>query len=74
MISDHHGRTAGRATLLVRAMDGILGTHSSYAVAVAEDDRFQQPNSSREAYERSAAGTSQAGLWSFSDAETLLAG
>jgi hypothetical protein len=27
MIGDHHGRTAGRATLLVRAMDGILGTH-----------------------------------------------
>jgi hypothetical protein len=26
MIGDHHGRTAGRATLLVRAMDGILGT------------------------------------------------
>ena len=22
-----HGRTAGRATLLVRAVDGILGTH-----------------------------------------------
>jgi hypothetical protein len=28
MIGDHHGRTAGSATLLVRAMDGILGTHS----------------------------------------------
>jgi len=27
MISDHHGRTAGRATLLVRAVDDILGTH-----------------------------------------------
>jgi hypothetical protein len=27
MISDHHGRSAGRATLLVRAADGILGTH-----------------------------------------------
>jgi hypothetical protein len=27
MIGDHHGRTAGRATLLVRAMDDILGTH-----------------------------------------------
>jgi hypothetical protein len=24
---DHHGRTAGRATLLVRAVDDILGTH-----------------------------------------------
>jgi hypothetical protein len=27
MTSDHHGRTAGRATLLLRAMDEILGTH-----------------------------------------------
>jgi hypothetical protein len=28
MIGDHHGRTAGRATLLVRAVDEILGTHN----------------------------------------------
>jgi len=28
MIGDHHGRAAGRATLLVRAVDEILGTHS----------------------------------------------
>jgi hypothetical protein len=28
MTGDHHGRTVGSATLLVRAMDGILGTHS----------------------------------------------
>ena len=27
MTGDHHGGTAGRATLLVRAMDEILGTH-----------------------------------------------
>ena len=27
MTGDHHGQTAGRATLLVRAMDEILGTH-----------------------------------------------
>jgi len=27
MIGDHHGRTAGGTTLLVRAVDGILGTH-----------------------------------------------
>jgi hypothetical protein len=27
MIGDHHGRTAGRATLLVRTVDGILGTY-----------------------------------------------
>jgi hypothetical protein len=29
MIDDHHGRTAWRATLLVRAVDEILGTHRS---------------------------------------------
>jgi hypothetical protein len=27
MTGDHHGRAAGRATLLVRAMDMILSTH-----------------------------------------------
>jgi hypothetical protein len=27
MTGDHHGRTAGGATLLVRAVDEILGTH-----------------------------------------------
>jgi hypothetical protein len=27
MTDDHHGRTAGRATLLVRVADEILGTH-----------------------------------------------
>jgi hypothetical protein len=27
MIGDHHGRTAGGATVLVRAVDGIVGTH-----------------------------------------------
>jgi hypothetical protein len=27
MTGDHHGQTAGRATLLARAMDEILGTH-----------------------------------------------
>ena len=29
MIGDHHGWMAARATLLVRAVDGILGTHRS---------------------------------------------
>jgi hypothetical protein len=28
MIDDHLGRTAGRATMLVRAVDEILGTHN----------------------------------------------
>jgi len=36
MIDDHHGGTAARATLPVRAMDEILGTHKSSAlIAVA---------------------------------------
>jgi hypothetical protein len=29
MTGDHHGQTAGRTTLLARAMDEILGTHRS---------------------------------------------
>jgi hypothetical protein len=29
MTGDHYGQTAGMATLLVRAVDGILGTHRS---------------------------------------------
>jgi hypothetical protein len=29
MTGDHHGRTAGSATLLVSAVDRILGTHTS---------------------------------------------
>jgi hypothetical protein len=28
MIDDHQGPSAGRANVLARAMDGILGTHS----------------------------------------------
>src|SRR5512142_162952 len=31
MNGDHHGRTARRATLLIRAVDEILGTHSHAA-------------------------------------------
>jgi hypothetical protein len=29
MVGDHRGRTAGRAILPVRAVDAIIGTHSS---------------------------------------------
>ena len=35
MIGDHHGRTAGGTTLLVRAVDGILGTHSAQGSGVS---------------------------------------
>ena len=31
MLGDHHGRSARRATLLVSATDGILGTHTLIA-------------------------------------------
>jgi hypothetical protein len=33
MIGDHYGRTASRATLLIRAVDEILGTHTPYAAS-----------------------------------------
>jgi hypothetical protein len=33
MTSDHHGPVAERATLLVRAVDEILGTHRTYEVS-----------------------------------------
>jgi len=35
MTDDHHDRTARRATLLVRAVDEILGTHKSWQHTVA---------------------------------------
>jgi len=37
MTSDHRGGTAGRATLLARAMDEILGTHASQTSGVPCD-------------------------------------
>jgi len=40
MIGDHRGRSAGRATLRVRAADGILGTHTA---VVIEDEDAGQP-------------------------------
>ena len=38
MTGDHHGRSAERATLLVRTADGILGTHRPVGVAQLTDD------------------------------------
>ena len=35
MIGDHHGQMAGRATPLVRTVDGILGTHKIWCELVA---------------------------------------
>jgi hypothetical protein len=43
MIGDHHGRTAGRATLLVRAVDDILGTHSIKKPGKEENQQAQHP-------------------------------
>jgi hypothetical protein len=37
MIGDHHGWTAGRAILLVRAVDEILGTHTTGAIEARSD-------------------------------------
>jgi hypothetical protein len=43
MIGDHHGRTAGRATLLVRAADAILGTRNLHRRdARAGQDRIER--------------------------------
>jgi hypothetical protein len=39
MIGDHHGRTAGRANSLVRAVDGILGTHSTTEIVYRRELR-----------------------------------
>jgi hypothetical protein len=39
MTGDHHGQTAGRATLLVRAMDEIVGTHTSSSTPLDPIDR-----------------------------------
>jgi len=36
MIGDHHRQSAGRATLLVRAVDAILGTHNATYIVVAD--------------------------------------
>jgi hypothetical protein len=38
MIGDHYGPTAGRATVLVRAVDAILGTHKVRATILAVED------------------------------------
>jgi hypothetical protein len=43
MIGDHHGRTAGRATVLVRAADAILGTRNLHRRdARAGQDRIER--------------------------------
>ena len=41
MIGDHHGRSAGRATLLIRAVDAILGTYRTddYNTKIIEEFR-----------------------------------
>jgi hypothetical protein len=36
MTGDHHGQTAKVATLLARALDGLLGTHAQVGWLVAD--------------------------------------
>jgi hypothetical protein len=38
MIGDHHSRTAGEATLLVRAVDEVFGTHTTPVGIVGDMD------------------------------------
>jgi len=56
MIGDHHGRTAGMATLLVRAVDGILGTHRRKATVMRAEivTARRDPSSQRHVNERSS--------------------
>jgi hypothetical protein len=47
MIDDHHGPSAGRANVLVRAVDGILGTHTTtiqIPVPQPERDHVRSPD------------------------------
>jgi hypothetical protein len=60
MTGDHHGQMARVATLLARALDGLLGTHTSSA-AVAHDIGLTQkssPTSMDEIFGRSRARVS----------------
>ena len=57
MIGDHHGRAAGRATLLVTTVDGILGTYRSLRAKKQRKGLPQDepsPRSSRPALELAA--------------------
>jgi amino acid transporter len=42
MTDDHHGRTAGRATLLARAMDEIFGTHNTHKWYLPDENRYSR--------------------------------
>jgi hypothetical protein len=61
MIGDHHGQSAGQATLLVRAVDAILGTHTAdlmlaAAQASARRQRAQPPDIGGNLARQSALG------------------
>ena len=53
MTGDHHGRGVGRATLLVRAVDAILGTHR---YGLAQLLRIEAARSDRERCEEHVSG------------------
>ncbi len=40
MTGDHHGQTAGRTTLLARAMDEVLGTHGAPSFVTGSHTRY----------------------------------
>ncbi len=49
-VGQHHGPDAGRATLLVRAADGILGTHRSSGRAGGAAERSKRPGGQHHGY------------------------
>jgi hypothetical protein len=40
MTGDHHGQTAGKATLLARAMDEVLDTHRAPSFVTGSHTRY----------------------------------
>jgi hypothetical protein len=63
MTGDHHGQAAGTATLLVRAADGLLGTHRLITMDTERPFGFLD--------DRLAAGDSLLGLVSLEQLESL---
>jgi hypothetical protein len=58
MTGDHHGQTAGMATLLTRALDGLLGTHTSPLYVTIRNMAMEQVEVLDEVMRRQEAGQS----------------
>ena len=71
MTDDHHGRTSGRATLLVRAVDEILGTHKM--TRYQDYEAHLQDRTTGEIFGRAAALLKLAAARATAPAETLAA-